>query len=279
LPARLAGTTLLLLGLVLCLATPVAAAARLEVAGSVEASPDGLTLGVTVELRNAGDAPAGAVRVEGELLGAIDTASLEQPLAAGESGRTVLSFPREVPRPGVYPLLLLIEHDTALSGRVAQSAYLLVALGETTEPALALEVPRLELAAQGMLRITLRSRDGRAHTAHLRVSTPPSLRLLEAPQPVEVPPDGTVVARARLMRATAPRGSEVGIVVVASSNEGGLETTAATTGIVYVRPTRPWLPRLRIPILILAGALLLLAVALEVRQRLPPTRRESGSYP
>jgi len=170
----------------------------------------------------------------------------------------------------VYPVVLLLEYEDPPGQRVEQCAYLLVSLGETPEPALHLEVPRLDLSVQGTLGVLLRSADGQPHSARLRVHAPPSLRVLEIPDTVQVPGSGDVVVPTRLMRATGVRDSDIGIVVLASASEGDVETTVATPAVVHVRPALGWLPRWRGVILAVSGLLILAALAVEVRRRFRP---------
>jgi len=243
------------------------AGARLDVSGTAQAGPDPSTLEVVVALTNRGDRPATGLVVKGELLGAEDQASLEQPLGAGESGEAGLRFPLLATRPGTYPVVLLLSYEDPPGQRLFQCAFLLVSLGENPEPALGVDVPPLDLSLQGTLGVTVRSADGRPHRAHLRVHVPPLLRVLDPPEELEVPGSGAVEARVRLMRATGVGDTDVGIVVLASASEGDVESTVATTGMVHVHPGQGWLPRLRPALLVVSCLLLLLSLAAELQRR------------
>jgi hypothetical protein len=255
--------------------SPVASAsagADLDVGGSARGGAEPSTLEVLVALTNRGDRPATSLVVTGELLGAEDQAGLERPLGAGETGEAALRFPLQPPRPGTYPVVLLLGYEDPPGRRLWQCAFLLVSLGQSPEPALGVDVPPLDLSVQATLGVALRSADGRPHRARLRVHVPPPLRVLDSPEEVQVPGSGAVEARVRLMRATGVDDTDVGIVVLASANEGDVESTVATTGMVHVHPARGWLPRLRPALLVASCLLLLLSLAGEVWNR-----RRSGS--
>src|SRR5262249_5949843 len=55
------------------------------------------------------------------------------------------------------------------------------------------------------------------------------------------------------------------VLLVAEASDGPLARTTVATGVVDIAPDSPWLPRLRLPLLLLAVLLLLSAVALEGR--------------
>jgi len=112
------------------------------VGGSARAGPDPSTLEVQVELTNRGDRAANGLVVTGELLGAEDQAGLDLPLGAGEAREVPLRFPLLPPRPGTYPVVLLLTYEDPPGQRVSQCAFLLVSLGENPQSALAPGHPR-----------------------------------------------------------------------------------------------------------------------------------------
>jgi hypothetical protein len=82
---------------------------------------------------------------------------------------------------------------------------------------------------------------------------------------VDVPAAGAVTAPVRLLRAGAPSGARAGVVVLAAETEGPLERTAVATGTAEVAaPPAPWLPRLRVPLVVAGLALLAAAAAVEL---------------
>jgi hypothetical protein len=219
---------------------------RLDVSGQLRAEDDRLV--VRVDVVNRGDASARALRVEGELLGARSEAALAEDLPARAVRSVELRFPQEVPRPGVHPLALHLRYTAeGAAGHapaVSQRAYLLLAVGANPPPSVRLDVPDARLARHTVLPIRLESADGAAHRVRLRALAPRGLNAL-APE--------------------APPASQAGIVVLAVEVDGSLARTAAATGrVVVVAPPRPWLPRLRVPLLVSALALLAAAVLREL---------------
>ncbi len=260
------------------LARPARAAARLEVAGSVQAG--GEALEIRVVLTNLGDEAASGVSLEGELLGATERARLDGDVSPGQSRSVDLRYPLGIARAGLHALILLIDYSgPGGESDFSQRAYLLIALGGVAEPVLRISAPELELDTHGTLRVELESLDGETHRVLLSVETPRALRVLDGPLELEVPASGSVSARVVILRGVAPPGSEQGILVVAKAVDGDLERTSVTPGLVRVVPRDPLLARLRRPLLAAAVALLAGAAAFELRryrrwsQREAPTAR------
>jgi hypothetical protein len=239
------------------------------VGGSVEVAETGLSVRVT--LKNAGDRATGAVNLEGELLGRQDVGRLEEGVPAGQARSLVLRYPPDLPRPGVYALTLLVDFAEATPGAdsntptVSQRAFLLLALGASPEPAVKVEAAEGRLDTRSDLAVGLESQDGAAHRVRLRVLTPHGLRAENPIAEVAVPPAGRVSVPVPLYRANAPRGSQQGVLLVAETSDGPLARTAVATAVVDIAPDSAWLPRLRLPLFVLAVLLLLTAVALELR--------------
>jgi hypothetical protein len=253
--------------LALLAAPALAGEVRLDVSGQLRAEDDRLV--VRVDVVNRGDASARALRVEGELLGARSEAALAEDLPARAVRSLELRFPQEVPRPGVHPLALHLSYTAeAAAGQapaVSQRAYLLLAVGANPAPPVRLGVPDARLARHAVLPIRLESADGAAHRVRLRALAPRGLNALAPDAPVEVPAAGAATAPLTLLRVDAPPGSQAGIVVLAVEVDGPLARTAAATGrVVVVAPPAPWLPRLRVPLLVSALALLAAAVLREL---------------
>lgn len=250
------------------LAPPVAAGeVRLQVGGQVR-EQDG-RLVVRVDLTNEGDAAARGMQVEGELLDARSEAALADPLRPGATAPVELSFPGAVPRLGVHGLGLHLRYwpDGAPAGAEAtsQRAYLLLALGANPAPSVRLTVPEARVARHGVVPVRLESADGEAHAVTLRALAPRGVNAREPEGPVRVPAVGSVTAPLRVLRAGAPPGTRAGLVVMATEVEGPLARTAVATGLVEIAPARPWLPRLRVPLVAAALALIAGAVGLELR--------------
>ncbi len=250
------------------LAPPALADAQLDVSGRVVATTPRLVVQVVVT--NRGDQPAAAVDVTGELLGQQSTARLAAGVAPGRWGAVVLEFEAAGATPGVHALTLLLEH--ALPGTLdaagnpplaSQRAWLLVALGGANPgPAVRLEAKPTRIDVRGPLAVSLASVDGEAHRVHLRALPPRGLRAEGEGVLLTVPAAGLVTAELPLMRAGAPRGTQHGVLLVAESRDGPPLRTAVAVAPVEVAPDPSLLPRLHLPLLVLA--LLLLAVALGV---------------
>lgn len=238
----------------------------MQIAGEVSIGAD--LFEVRVSLSNEGDAKAAAVAVRGELLGNVDRAEIADGILAGTTRRVQLHYPLDYPRPGVYPLVLLLEYSTEadVPQRLSQRAFILVALGSEPPPAVKLELRELALGSVGTLRVGLSSVDGVAHKVRVRVETPLALHALGSPGEVEVPAAGQVQVPFRIQRGSAAQGSQQGILVVAETTDGVLARTTVLTGVVRVLADTSWLVRLRWGILAIAVALLLAAGVAEARR-------------
>jgi hypothetical protein len=242
--------------------------AHFAVSGAVDTS-DG-ALDVTVVLRNEGDVPASDVTVLGELLGHRQESRVPESVAGGAEGRALLRFPLEEQRPGLHALALRLDF-TQPAGATSQRAYLLLALGthDPPPPAVRLSVPDLELLDQGALEVGVESADGASHRVRLRVLTPRGLRAERSDGALEVPAAGRVSRPVTVYRGEAPRGQRQGVLVVAEA-EGDVARDAVATAGVDVAPDPALMPRLRVPLLALAAALLLAAVLAEYRRQRRP---------
>lgn len=222
---------------------------------------DGLHVGV--ELRNAGDAPIeGPIQVEGRLFSNRDDARLEEAIPPGGTGKVSLTFPPDVPRPGVHALTLLVAH-TDNGTATSQCAYLLLALGGAPEPAVRLAVDESAFELRGTLAVGLESADAAPHRVRLHVAVPSGLRAEDPAAAVGVPASGRVTARVVLLRTGAAHDTRHGVVVVAEAEDGPQARTTVATGVVRILPEPALLPRIRRPLLVLALALLLASVVLQ----------------
>ena len=248
-----------------------AAAPRFEVSGAVTVTDEALD--VRVDVRNSGDAPAAPLTVFGEMFGERRQAHFETGLSPGQATSAHLIFPLAVPRPGVHALPLLLEYpeggaaDAAGNPPMAsQRAYLLLALGGATEPAVRIDTPPVTLDTRGALAVGLTSLDGAPHRVRLSVFTARGLRAETPPLDVDVPAQGRASTLVTLIRSGAPRGSSHGVLVVAGVSDGPLERTSVATGVISIAPEHALMPALRLPLLVLAGALLAAAAYFEVRR-------------
>jgi len=229
-------------------------------------------IAVRVSLTNVGDRATGSVSVEGEFLGRRQEGALDQGVPAGESRSLLLRYPPEVPRRGVHPLILLLDFAEAASGAnstpptESQRAFLLLALGANPSPAVRVEAGEGRLETRSSLAVGLESLDGASHRVRLRVLTPHGLRAENPPAEVGVPAAGRVSVPIPLLRSGAPRGSRQGVLFVAEAADGPLARTTVTTGVVEIAPDPAIMPRLRLPLLVLAGLLIAAAMALEFRR-------------
>jgi hypothetical protein len=255
----LRGATLLGAALVLLAAAlPARADPHLEVGGAVTPGSDALR--VRLDLGNSGNKSLdGPIQVVGWLFGQRDEARLDEAIAPGKTKEVPLSFPPDVPRPGVHALTLLVSYSSQ-GVATSQCAYLLLGLGGTPEPAVRLSVGEAAFELRGSLEVGLESADGAPHEARLHVATPHGLRAEDPAAPVAVPAAGRVTARIPLLRVGAAHGSHHGVVVVAEAVDGPQARTSVATAIVHVLPDPAVLPRIR-GFLFGAGVLLLLASA------------------
>lgn len=259
----LLGAVPLALAVVVAAARPATAAmARFEVTGRTS-SPDAVTLEVVVFLKNAGDAAALPLDVEGELLEERRRMRLDRGIGPGESDHVVLQFPLAGARPGLHALILLIEWpvgppdgNASTPSMASQRAYLLLTLGQAAEAAVRLSVPELVLETRGTVQAVLESTDGSAHQVEVRVHPPRGLNVFGPPAIVSVPATGRVTASLDLLRAGAPRLSRQGILVEALTLDGLFERAAVATSVVAIAPDPALLPKLR-PVLWGVCALLL----------------------
>ena len=145
-----------------------------------------------------------------------------------EPGQTVsapLVFPREVPRPGVYPVVLLLDYapraaEGATPTAVSQRAFLLLTLGATAAAPVRLSAPEVTLRDRAPLAVSLESADGRAHRVRLRVLTPRGLNPERIEDEVQVPATGVATVSVPLLRGAVPRPSQQGVLVVAETLDG-----------------------------------------------------------
>jgi hypothetical protein len=246
-------------------AAPAAAAVRLDVNGAVEPSAEGLL--VRLEVSNRGDGAAARLDVEGELFGHYAETGLPGGVRGGATESVWLHFPAPAPRPGVHAVALHLRYpEGAAREPVSQRAYLLVAIGARAETPLATSASAAPFETAGTLRVEVRSADGAAHTARVRVLPPRGVNALAQPE-VAVPAGGAAVAQVPLIRTGPSRSERHELIVLASTAVEGVETTAVARAMVQLVPHRPWMPRLRLPLAVAGAVLLAGAVAVELWRR------------
>jgi hypothetical protein len=242
----------------------------LEVGGAVEPGDDALA--VRVDLRNTGPQPVSSLTVTGELFGRRDEERLVQEIPPGGTGKVVLRFPDEVPRPGVHAVLLRLDYaegtvaDT--SGNVttaSEPAYLLLALGENTKPAVHVSASAVTIDARGFLPVTLESADGAPHRVRLRAHTARGL-IPEIPPEVDVPATGPARVEIAVRRSGALRGSHPGLWLVAEALDGSSARTSVAAADVTIAGEPGVLPRLRPFLFVLGGVLVVAALLWEFRR-------------
>ena len=245
------------------------AAARLTVGGSVR-SEDG-SLVVAVQVDNQGDAAAGPLVVNGELAARYDEARAEDGVAPGSSTEVTLRFPAEIEQAGVHAVALRLDYQSPprTGAWISQAAYLLVALGANPQAAVRITTREAEVETRGAVPVELESADGREHQVRLRLLTPKGLNAFGDAPSVTVPATGRVAARLGVLRAGAPRLTLHGVLIVATSVDDGAQNVAVAEGAVVLTKDPELMPRLRIPLLVLAMALLATAIGVEVHRRWP----------
>jgi hypothetical protein len=269
--------TPLVFALLAAAATPAAAAALVpasvgptfDVGGAVALTEEG-ELEVRVDLTNRGDAASGAVSVLGELAGHYEEARVPAGVAPGATAAARLVFPREVPRPGVYPVVLLLDYAPAAAAGVtptarSQRAFLLLTLGATAAAPVRIRAPEVTLRDRVLLPVVLESADGRAHRIRLRVLAPRGLNPERLQDEVAVPASGTATVSVPLLRGGVPRPSRQGLLLVAETLDGDVAQASTSTILVAVEPAAEAKPRWRDPFVVAAGLLLAAAAVLEWR--------------
>jgi hypothetical protein len=266
--SRAAKAALLLL-LASLSAARVQAAARLTVGGSVR-SEDG-SLVVAVQVDNKGDEAVAPLVVNGEIASRYDEARAENGVAAGSWTEVALRFPAEIEQAGVHAVALRLDYQSPprTGAWISQAAYLLVALGANPKAAVRITTRETEVETRGQVPVELESADGRAHEVRLRLLTPKGLNAFGDAPPVTVPAVGRVTAPLGVLRAGAPRLTRHGVLIVATSVDDGEQNVAVAEGAVVLTRDPALMPRLRIPLLVLAMALLAAAIGIEVHRRWP----------
>jgi hypothetical protein len=262
------------------------AAPSFDVGGGVSLTEDG-ELEVRVDLMNRGGTASGAVTVVGELAGHYDEAQVPAGVAAGATSAARLVFPREVPRPGVYPVVLLLDYAPAAAPGVApaaagvapaarsQRAFLLLTLGATAAVPVRISAPEITLRDRALLPVDLESADGRAHRIRLRVLTPRGLNAERLQDEVAVPATGVARVSVPLLRGGVARPSRQGLLLVAETLDGDVAQASTSTSVVTVAAAVDLMPRWRDPFVVAAGLLLAAAAVLEWRH-LRQLRRASA---
>lgn len=257
-------------------ATPAAAASvtasvgpTFDVGGAVALTEEG-ELEVRVDLTNRGDAASGGVSVLGELAGHYEEARVPAGVAPGATAAARLVFPREVPRPGVYAVVLLLDYAPAATAGVtptarSQRAFLLLTLGATAAAPVRILAPEVTLRDRVLLPVVLESADGRAHRIRLRVLAPRGLNPERLQDEVAVPASGTATVSVPLLRGGVPRPSRQGLLLVAETLDGDVAQASTSTILVAVEPAADPRPRWRDPFVVAAGLLLAAAAVLEWR--------------
>ncbi len=208
--------------------------------------------------------------VQGELNGHYDEARLPEGIGSGATAAARLVFPPEVPRPGVYPVVLLLDYTPAAPAGVAtvgqsQRAYLLLTLGATAAPPVRLSAPEVKLQDRALLPVALESADGRAHRIRLRVLAPRGLNPERLQDEVAVPASGAATVSVPLLRGGVLRKSRQGLLLVAETLDGEVAQASTATSVVEVEAADDLMPRWRDPFIVAAALLLAAAALLEWR--------------
>jgi hypothetical protein len=246
---------------------PASVGPTFDVGGAVALTEEG-ELEVRVDLTNRGDAASGGVSVLGELAGHYEEARVPAGVAPGATAAARLVFPREVPRPGVYPVVLLLDYAAAAGVTPtarSQRAFLLLTLGATAAPPVRILAPEVTLRDRVLLPVVLESADGRAHRIRLRVLSPRGLNPERLQDEVTVPASGTATVSVPLLRGGVPRPSRQGLLLVAETLDGDVAQASTSTILVAVEPAADPRPRWRDPFVVAAGLLLAAAAVLEWR--------------
>ncbi|HEV7498955.1 MAG TPA: hypothetical protein VGQ33_03080, partial [Vicinamibacteria bacterium] len=225
---------------------------------------------VRVDLTNRGGAASGPVTVQGELAGRYDEAKTGGDIEPGATSAARLRFPRALARPGVYPVVLLLEYAPRSTNGASvtprsQRAFVLLTLGADAPVPVRLTAPDLVLEDRASLPVTLESADGRPHRVLVRVLGPRGLNAEHARDEVAVPAAGVATVAVPLLRGSVPRSSTQGLLLVAETIDGEVAQAATATTTVSVAPAADLLPPLRLYLIGAGAALLAAAAGLEWR--------------
>jgi hypothetical protein len=248
------------------LAAPARPDAALDVSGRVIASEPRLAVRVT--LTNRGEPWLGPIDVAGELDGQRREARLAGGLGRNADAVVTLEFASAPRLPGRHALTLLVEHPLAglpdAAGNpplASERAFLVLAIGASPDEAVRIETEPLGLDVRGHLAVRLESRDGEAVRVRLRALTPRGLRAEGEPSVVDVPAQGQATASVPIVRAGAPRGSRMALLLVAETPDGPLARTSVAAATVEVENDPSRVRALR-PLILAAGLALLAAAGL-----------------
>jgi hypothetical protein len=243
------------------LAARGAAADPIEISGRAWLADEGIE--VALELQNSSRMELGPLSIEAELMRQVRRARIEEALAPGEKHALRLRFAGELPRPGVYPLVLLFEyaHDAV---QISRRGCLLLSLGENAFPALRVSIDDLVIRWQATTSVSLASADGRPHRTVLRVLSGRGLRIVDEERRLIVPADESVRVPIRVLYAGAPRSTRQGLLAVASAEDDAVERTSVASSVVHVQDDKPLLSRLRWPLAAIGFMLLACVVAFEL---------------
>ena len=235
----------------------------LDVGGAVSGTDEEIE--VRVDLTNRGAVATGAVTIGGELAGHDDEATVAAGVAPGQTASARLTFPRQLPRPGVHAVVLLLEYAARAAGGgssppLSQRAFLLLTLGADAAVPVRIAAPDVVLGDRALWPVTFESADGRAHRMRVRALGPRGLNPEHAADEIAVPATGAVTLPIPLLRGSVPRPSRQGLLLVAETIDGDVAQAATATAVAMVAPAPNALARVRVP-LIVAGSLLLAAAA------------------
>ena len=222
------------------------------------------TLDVQVDLENTSAADVRPLTVTGELRGDEESTELKSGLARGERERVVLHFPEAPPGTFGLALRLIYPPQPGATETVEQLQCIALRAGGEVTPPIAIHAPDLALETTAEWPLTISSTDGKPHHVQLWIEVPRGLGVSTLSLAVDVDGKTPSVRRPRLYRGKIVRGARVGAYVMAEA-EGG--TSVLGQGTIEILPDPALLPRLRLPLAILALLLLSAAAALEVKAR------------
>jgi hypothetical protein len=250
---------------VLLLANPVLAAEP-PLRAAVVVVAQAPSLEVRIDLENSGGQDVRPLTVTGELRGDEESVELRDGLKKGARADARLRFPAAPA--GSYGLALRLLHPSLPGGpdTVEQLQCVSLDLGDGKPSLVDVRAGDVSLETTGEWPLTLASRDGKAHHVRLWLEVPRGLGVSTLAAEADTDGRTPTLLRPRLYRGAIPRGARVGAYVVAESDGPSASLGQAT---IEILPDPALLPKLRLPLAILAGVLLLAAAGSELRARLP----------
>jgi hypothetical protein len=144
-----------------------------------------------------------------------------------------------------------------------------VTLAEPPPTTLAARIDPIEVDPKGILKVVLRSVDGKPHSVRVRLAGPVEIGILPASVEVEVPPSGEILAEFEVENFSGLVTSVYGVwAIVSEDTPEGIVESVFAGNVRILAPSAFQIPRRVILAVLVAAALLFLAWQLGAFRRL-----------